>query len=115
MKFVKRLYRSRPIQAAFFFALTCHLLDIISTMLAMTIPGVVESNPSMRDPETWKFILRDGIAIKLAAMVVAGIPTIFLFWGEQNNKPHWSPLPYYIIAFPSLMAALSNMVIFWKG
>jgi hypothetical protein len=110
---LKQMWRSRPIKAAIVFALVCHSFDIISTVLATRV-GAFETNPWMRDAQM-HFVLWDGIVVKLAALLMAFIPTVCLFWGEQDQPSMWAPIPLYLTAWSSLLAALNNFFIYWKG
>jgi hypothetical protein len=63
-----------------------NLLDVVSTVLGMAyVPGAIESNPLMRDPNTLKFVFWQGIAIKSMGILLFAAPLTALIYISTRN------------------------------
>lgn len=88
--------------------------DILSTMVGMTIKGIVEANPLMADPETQKFLLMNGLFIKaLHTVIEIFIPSFFLYKATKNG--FIATLPFFYHSFPLYQVTLHNVLVIWRN
>jgi hypothetical protein len=89
-------------------------LDIISTLLVMAfVPGAGEGNPLMRDPNTFKFLLGQGLKVKGLYLGVKLLPFCgLLYWGSRS--PGVASVPIWLDAWEGLHVVFSNFTQFLK-
>ena len=87
-----------------------HCLDIISTELVMAfVPGAIEQNPLMRDPETWKFAIAPALFVKLFGTLVIETPlAVVLYAATRDSK--WAAIPFFVSTFYIMHVVAHNLM-----
>lgn len=111
---IKRFFSEEcaPLRWGVFFYALVNALDLASTSLGMRVGGLYENNPLMRDPMTLRFILVNGIAIKLGGSIpLCVVPAFFLYKGTGSHLI--ASLPFWYWGFHVVPIVLGNFLMIW--
>lgn len=87
-------------------------LDVLSTVWAMPIPGIIESNEWMRDPITLKFVLWKGLTIKTCSALFGWGPLAYTL-KKCYNHTGVAMLPFVYSGYRAVEAGFQNLLIIW--